>query len=116
MSKYSLAKSNDCDISYQIYDVCLPVTMLCTDNSILTSYSHYQLDMTVYALEKSNMIMFCACVYVVPFVVSLSMIYDTVKKRKLLGGGSCGFVQLKLIAIPHIISHKLILHYNTAVP
>ena len=52
-------------------------TMLYTHNSILTSYSHYQLDITVYALddEESNMIMFCACIYVVPFVVSLSMVY-----------------------------------------
>ena len=51
-------------------------TMLFTHNSILTSYSHYQLDITVYILdvEESNMIMFCPCIYVVPFVVSLSMV------------------------------------------
>ncbi len=34
------------------------------------------ISVTVYALdvEESDMIMFCACIYVVPFVVSLSMV------------------------------------------
>ena len=52
MSKYSLANLTTAVIFLtRFMTFVYQFTMLYTHNSILTSYSHYQLDITVYALD-----------------------------------------------------------------